>query len=69
MRNRSEISLHISSVSSFTRQLRSLPLADSLASLPRLDLMGHILNSSQDVDFLIYPSLFSKYAFLSWEIL
>jgi len=31
--------------------------------------MSHILDSSQDVDFLIYPSLFSKYTFLGWVIL
>jgi hypothetical protein len=31
--------------------------------------MGHILDSSQDIDLLIYPSLFSEYTFLRWVIL
>jgi hypothetical protein len=43
--------------------------SDLLASLPCLDLMGHILDSSQDIYLLIYPSLFSEYASLGRVIL
>jgi hypothetical protein len=43
--------------------------SNSLASLPSLDLMGHILDRGQDINLLIYPSLFSENASLGRVIL